>query len=67
MPLISLIHPRAWVSGYATIGLGIVIMAGTIVGTNARFALGSLVNANAAVDHDCFLDEFAHIGVGVSL
>ncbi|MEW6996611.1 hypothetical protein AADZ86_02735 [Colwelliaceae bacterium BS250] len=67
LPLISLIHPRAWVSDYATIGLGVVVMAGAIVGTNAKLALGSLVNANAAVDHDCFLDEFAHIGVGVNL
>ena len=42
-------------------------MAGAVVGTNAQLTLGSLVNANATVDHDCKLDEFAHIGVGVQL
>ena len=67
LPLISLIHSFAQVSNYSSIGLGTVVMAGSIVGTNAKLGLGSLVNANATVDHDCVLDEFAHIGVGVSL
>lgn len=67
LPLISLIHPKAWVSDYASVALGVVIMAGAVVGTNAKLALGSLVNANSTVDHDCVLAEYAHIGVGVSL
>ena len=67
LPLISLIHPKAWVSDYAEVALGVVVMAGAVVGTNAKLGVGALVNANATVDHDCVLDEFAHIGVGVSL
>lgn len=67
LPLISLLHPKSWVSDYAKVALGVVVMAGAVVGTNAELGLGALVNANATVDHDCILDEFAHIGVGVSL
>lgn len=67
LPLISLIHPKSWVSDYAKVNLGVVVMVGAVVGTNAKLGLGSLVNANATVDHDCILDDFAHIGVGVNL
>jgi len=67
LPLISLLHPNSWVSNHSEIALGVVVMAGAVVGTNAKLGLGSLVNANATVDHDCLLDEFAHIGVGVNL
>jgi len=67
LPLVSLIHPKSWVSEYTVVALGVVVMAGAVVGTNAKLGLGALVNANATVDHDCVLDEFAHVGVGVSL
>jgi sugar O-acyltransferase (sialic acid O-acetyltransferase NeuD family) len=67
LPLVSLIHPKAFVSDYAKIAPGVVVMAGSVVGTNAKLGLGVLVNANSTIDHDCLLDEFAHIGVGVSL
>jgi sugar O-acyltransferase (sialic acid O-acetyltransferase NeuD family) len=67
LPLINLIHPKAFVSNFAQLGLGIAIMAGAVIGTNAKLGLGSLVNANATVDHDCILEPFSHLGVGVQL
>lgn len=67
LPLVSLVHSRAWVSDFTLIGLGVVVMAGAVVGTNTKLAVGSLVNANATIDHDCVLESFAHVGVGVQL
>ncbi|GGK10622.1 acetyltransferase [Pseudomonas matsuisoli] len=67
IPLVTVIHPRAFVSGSATIGLGCAIMAGTIVGTDAVLGRAAILNAGAIVDHDAVLDDLAHIGVGVSL
>ncbi|WP_019026738.1 hypothetical protein [Colwellia piezophila] len=67
LPLVSLLHPKSWVSDYAEVALGVVVMAGAVVGTNAKLGLGALINANATVDHDCVLGVFAHIGVAVSL
>ncbi len=67
LPLVSLIHPKAFVSDYAETAPGVVVMAGAVVGTNAKLGTGTLINANSTIDHDCFLDEFAHIGVGVNL
>jgi sugar O-acyltransferase (sialic acid O-acetyltransferase NeuD family) len=67
LPIVSMIHPESWVSDYAEVALGVLVMAGAVVGTNAKLGLGSLINANATIDHDCILDDFSHIGVGVNL
>lgn len=67
LPLVNLVHPKAWVSCFAELAGGVAVMAGAVVGTNTKLALGSLINANATIDHDCVLHEYAHIGVGVQL
>lgn len=67
LSLVSLIHPKAFVSKYATIEGGVAVMAGAIIGTNAKLKVGALVNASATVDHDCILQDYSHIGVGVQL
>lgn len=65
--MVTVIHPRAWVSADADVGEGTAIMAGAIVGIQAKLGVGTIVNANATVDHDAVLGDFAHLGVGVQL
>lgn len=65
--LVSVIHPRAWVSPSAVIGAGTAVMAGTVVGTVSVVGKGVIINANATVDHDVTVGDFAHLGVGVQL
>lgn len=65
--LVTVVHPRAWVSPSAKVGVGTAIMAGAVVGTVATVGLGAIINANATVDHDVVMDELSHIGVGVQL
>lgn len=67
IPLATVVHPRAYVSPYATVGAGCAIMAGAVVGTAARLGRGVIVNANATVDHDAVVGDFSHLGVGVQL
>lgn len=67
MKLVSIVHPKAWVSEGAALGKGVAVMAGAIVGINAKVGDGAIVNANATVDHDVVLEAFAHLGVGVQL
>lgn len=67
IPLVTVIHPKACVSGSATIGSGCAIMVGAIVGTDASLGRAAIVNAGAIVDHDAVLADFAHLGVGVKL
>ncbi|AYN22222.1 NeuD/PglB/VioB family sugar acetyltransferase [Alcaligenes aquatilis] len=65
--LTTIIHPRAYVSPSARLGSGVAIMAGAIVGAHAQVGQGCIVNANATVDHDAILHDFAHLGVGTQL
>ena len=67
IPLATIVHPRAWVSALAEVGVGCAIMAGAVVGACARLGRGVIVNANATADHDAVLGDFAHLGVGVQL
>ena len=43
------------------------IMAGAIVGTEARLGLGSIVKCGAVVDHHATVEEFGHLGVNASM
>lgn len=67
LPLVTIIHPRAWVSDSADVAPGCAIMAGAVVGASARLGRGVIINANATADHDTTLGDFAHLGVGVQL
>ncbi|MDT3719473.1 acetyltransferase [Pseudomonas oryzihabitans] len=67
LTLVSVFHPRSFVSGSAQVGVGSVVMAGAIIGTNAIVGRGAIVNAGSVIDHDTILGEFAHLGVGVKL
>lgn len=67
IPLVSVIHPTAFVSPSARIGAGTAVMAMAMIGTDAVIGMAAIVNANATVDHDASLDDFAHLGVGVHL
>lgn len=67
VPLVSVIHPRAFISPTATIGEGSAVMAMAIIGTGSMVGLATIVNANATVDHEAVLEDFAHLGVGVQL
>ncbi|WGK60357.1 acetyltransferase [Halopseudomonas sp. SMJS2] len=65
--LVSIIHPRAWVSPSATVGAGTAVMAGAVLGTVSSVGKGAIINCNATVDHDVVMDDFSHLGVGVQL
>lgn len=67
IPLVPVIHPQAFVSSTAKIGVGTAVMAMAVVGTDAVIGKAAIVNSNATVDHDVVLDDFAHLGVGVQL
>lgn len=67
VPLVSVVHPRAWVSPSAVVGAGSTVMAGAVVGTASTLGEGVIINSNATVDHDVVLGDYAHLGGGVHL
>ena len=62
--LASVIHPKAIISPSASIGEGVAVMAGAVVGSASYLGDGVIVNCNAVVDHDCRVGSFAHLGIG---
>ena len=56
-----LIHPRAYVSPSAEIGLGSVIEPLAVVHTEAKLGLGCIISAGAVVNHAAKCAEGVHI------
>lgn len=65
--LVSVVHPRAYVSSSVTLGAGTAIMASAVVGVDAQVGRAAIINANATLDHDAVLGDFGHLGVGVQI
>jgi UDP-N-acetylbacillosamine N-acetyltransferase len=60
-----LIHPSAYVSKTATIGIGTVIEPKAIVNANSCIGEGCIISVGAIVDHDVEIGEYSHINAGV--
>lgn len=65
--LVSVVHPRAYVSCSVVLGAGTAVMASAVVGVDARVGRAVIINANATLDHDAVLGDFSHLGVGVQI
>lgn len=65
--LITLIHPAAAVSAFASVGAGTVVFAGAVVNVDARIGEGVIINTCASVDHDCVVGDAVHISPGAHL
>jgi sugar O-acyltransferase (sialic acid O-acetyltransferase NeuD family) len=66
-PVVSLIHPMAFVSQRAVLGIGSVVFAGAVVNIDARIGVGAILNTGCSVDHDCVLGGAVHISPGARL
>lgn len=55
---ISLIHPKASVSKWATLGKGAIVTAGCIVTTQIQIADHCHLNLGTTIGHDCVIGEF---------
>jgi len=64
---LSIVHPSANVSPSATLGMGVQILAGSIVGPRAVVGNNVIINHRAVVDHDCIIGDHSHIAIGATL
>lgn len=63
----TIISPLAYVSRYATVGAGSVVMHGSIINANARIGKNCIINTQAIIEHDCRVGDNCHISTGAIL
>jgi sugar O-acyltransferase (sialic acid O-acetyltransferase NeuD family) len=64
---VTVIHPTAVVSRYATLLQGCQILPGAVVNRNAAIGENVIVNTGAIVEHDCRIASHVHIAPGAIL
>jgi sugar O-acyltransferase (sialic acid O-acetyltransferase NeuD family) len=65
--VVSIVHPMAFVSKFASIGAGCVMFAQSAINADAELGVGCIVNTGATVDHDCLIGDGVHICPGAHL
>jgi sugar O-acyltransferase (sialic acid O-acetyltransferase NeuD family) len=65
--VVSIVHPMAYVSKFASIGRGCVAFAQSAINADARLGEGCIVNTGATVDHDCVIGNGVHVCPGAHL
>lgn len=61
------VHPSAHIARCAQIGEGTVIMAGSIINTDAVIGKDVIINTGSTIDHDCLIEDGCHIAPGVTI
>lgn len=67
MNSLNAIHPKATVSNSVFMGIGNIIMAGTVINSLCSIGNGVIVNSGAIVEHECVIGDFSHIAPGAVL
>jgi UDP-N-acetylbacillosamine N-acetyltransferase len=65
--LTTAIHPGAIIAADVTIGPGSVVVAGAVINSGTLIGENVIINTSASVDHECILQDGAHICPGVHL
>ena len=63
--LATIIASDAYVSKYATIGEGTVVMHKAVVNAGAKIGANCIINTMANIEHDVQVGDFCHISTGV--
>lgn len=64
---INAIHPSAVVSASVEMNHGIMISANATINPLVTLGQGVICNTSCSIDHECIIDEFAHIAPGAVL
>lgn len=62
-----IISPRAYVSKYATVGSGTVVMHDALINANVSVGNNCIINTKALIEHDSVIGDHCHISTGAIL
>ncbi len=62
--LATIVAPTAYVSKYAQLGEGSVVMHQAVVNADAKIGKGCIVNTFANIEHDVVVGDYCHISTG---
>lgn len=65
--LATVISPRAYVSKYATIGLGTIVMHDALINVDAKIGQNCIVNSKVLIEHDVVVEDHCHISTAAVL
>jgi sugar O-acyltransferase (sialic acid O-acetyltransferase NeuD family) len=60
----NIISPTAYVSKYAKLGSGTIIMHSAVVNADAQIGSNCIINNRALIEHDVTIDNHCHVSTG---
>ena len=64
---IKAIHREAYVSEFAEVDYGTVVMPKVVINSGAKIGKHCIINSGAIVEHDCELEDYVHVSPNASL
>lgn len=64
---VNAIHPSAVISASVEMNYGTMISANATINPLVSLGMGVICNTSCSIDHECVVEEFAHIGPGAVL
>tara|TARA_B100000787_G_C16197323_1_gene301921 strand:- start:2037 stop:2615 length:579 start_codon:yes stop_codon:yes gene_type:complete len=65
--LASIISPRAYISKYAIVGRGTIIMHDALINANAQIGENCIINSKTLIEHDCVISNHCHISTNTTI
>jgi acetyltransferase EpsM len=62
--VLSFVHPSAWKSPSAELGIGTVVMPNATINADAKIGDACIVNTGAVVEHDVTIGDAVHVSPG---
>jgi len=58
---------RAYVSPFATLGAGTIVMPGCVIGPGVKVGENCIINSQALIEHDAVVGDHCHISTGARI